>query len=116
MAELTFYLDHQVPSAIANGLRRRGIDVLTCDQDGASQLSDEQLLERAQELGRVIFTQDADFLEIANERIARGQEFAGVVYAHQLHITIGQAVRDLDLIARVLSAEEIKNRVIYLPL
>jgi predicted nuclease of predicted toxin-antitoxin system len=116
MADLTFYFDQHVPSAIASGLRRRGIDVLTCDQDGAAQLPDEQLLERAQELGRVIFTQDADFLEIANDRMTRGHEFAGVVYAHQLHITIGQAIRDLDLTARVLTMEEVKNRVIYLPL
>ncbi|MBI5759123.1 MAG: DUF5615 family PIN-like protein [Planctomycetales bacterium] len=116
MADLTFYFDQHVPSAIASGLRRRGIDVVTCDQDGTSQLSDDQLLERARELGHVIFTLDADFLEIANDRMTRGQEFAGVVYAHQLHITIGQAVRDLDLIARVLSIEDVTNRVIYLPL
>ena len=44
------------------------------------------------------------------------REFAGIVYGHQLQLTIGQAVRDLKLAAEVLEPNDICNRVQYLPL
>jgi hypothetical protein len=42
--------------------------------------------------------------------------FVGVVYAHQLRITIGRCVQDLELIAKASEPEELANRVEYLPL
>jgi hypothetical protein len=33
-----------------------------------------------------------------------------------MHITIGQAIRDLDLLAKASEPAEMLNRVIYLPL
>ena len=55
-------MDHHVPRAITTGLRLRGVDVLTAYEDGASELPDPALLDRASELGRVLFTQDDDLL------------------------------------------------------
>jgi hypothetical protein len=49
-------MDHHVHSGITKGLRRRGIDVLTAGEDGRASVPDEVLLERATELGRVVFT------------------------------------------------------------
>ena len=57
-------MDQHVPLAITEGLRARGVDVLTCYEDGTSELDDTSLLRRATELGRVLFTQDADFLSV----------------------------------------------------
>ena len=113
---LAYYFDQNVPRAIAIGLRRLGIDVLTSDEDGAADWPDERILERATALERIVFSCDADFLELAADWWTRGQPFAGVVHAHQLQITIGQAIRDLELIAHVLTAEEIRNQVIHLPM
>ena len=39
------YMDVHVPAAITAGLRRRGLDVLTSQEDGSDTLSDERLLE-----------------------------------------------------------------------
>ncbi len=72
------------------------------------------LLERATELGRVPFTQDADLLVLAKEWQESEHEFAGIFYGHQLRLTIGQAVRDLELAAEILESDEIRNRVEYL--
>ena len=44
---LGFYMDHHVPSAITNGLRLRGVDVLTAHEDGTQRLEDPALLDRA---------------------------------------------------------------------
>jgi predicted nuclease of predicted toxin-antitoxin system len=92
------------------------VDVLTAQEDGAAQLDDPELLDCATELGRVLFSLDQDLLREAARRQQRGETFAGVIFAHQLKVTIGQCVRDLELIAKVGEPEDLKNRVEYLPL
>jgi hypothetical protein len=113
---LPLYFDHHVHSAIRDGLRLRGIDVLTTTEDATELWEDELILQRANELGRIVFTQDTDFLRIAHEWADAVRDFAGLVYGHQLQVTIGQAIADLELIAAVMTAEEMRNRVEYLPL
>ncbi len=113
---LAYYFDHHVPAAIADGLAAKGIDVLTAAADGRADWDDERILERATELQRLVFTQDADFLVIVHAWITQGQDFAGLVYGHQLRVTIGQAIRDLELVAAVMEPHEMRNRVEYLPL
>lgn len=109
-------MDVHVRWAITDGLRRRGVDVLTAQQDGAARLDDSPLLDRVTELGRVLFSQDEDLLQEASRRQSANEPFSGVIYSHQLRITIGQAIRDLELIAKVFELEDITNRVEYIPL
>jgi hypothetical protein len=45
-----------------------------------------------------------------------GREFAGVIYVHQLKLTIGQTIAELELIANAGSLEDFRNRIEYLPL
>jgi predicted nuclease of predicted toxin-antitoxin system len=113
---LGYYFDHHVPAAIADGVRRRGIDVLTALEDNTSDWDDEAILQRASELNRLVFTQDLDFLAIAHRWATSNREFCGIVFAHQLGITIGQAINELELIATCLGAGDVRNRVEYLPL
>jgi hypothetical protein len=113
---LSFYLDHHVPVAIAVGLRQRQIDVLTAHEDGRADWDDDRLLKRAFELGRVVFTQDRDFLVLAADWQRQHRDFAGMVYGHQLRVTIGGAVHDLALIATLISLDDMRNRVEFLPL
>jgi len=74
------------------------------------------LLDRARQLGRVLFTRDDDFLAEATSRQHAGIPFAGVIYAHQLRVTIGQCVQDLELIAKCCDPADLANRVEHLPL
>lgn len=112
---VNLYIDHHVKLAITNGLRRRGVDVLTCVEDGTDQADDDHILQRATQLERAVFTQDDDFLALARTWHQNGRDFAGVIFAAQLGITIGQAVRDLELIAKALDPADIKNRIEFLP-
>jgi hypothetical protein len=73
-------------------------------------------LDRATALGRVLFSHDEDLLREAAERQQRGERFAGIIYAHQVKVTIGQCIRDLELIAKTSQPEDCTNRVEYLPL
>ena len=63
----SLYLDVHVPAAIAAELRRRGVDVLTAQEDGATELEDDGLLIRAGSLGRLLFTQDIRFKALAED-------------------------------------------------
>jgi len=107
-------MDHHVPRAITNGLRLRGVDVLTAHEDGASRIRDQALLDRATELERVLFTQDDDLLTEATQR--QRQTFSGVIYAHQLRMSIGNCVRDLELVAQVGEPEDMTGQTLFLPL
>ena len=112
---LRLYFDHHVPRAIAVGVRQQGIDVLTTDTDGTADRDDEFLLQRATDLGRVIFTQDRDFLALAAAWQHNRREFAGMVYAHQMRITIGVVIQDVVLIASLMPPDKMRNRVGCLP-
>ncbi len=116
MSAAGLYTDHHVPRAIVEGLRLRGVDVVTAADDGAEQLDDENLLDRARETGRVLFTMDDDLLRIAAERQRAGIPSAGVVYGHQLRVSIGQCVRDLQLIVEATEPGELDGSVLFLPL
>ena len=113
---LRLYMDHHVHSAITAALRGRGIECLTAAEDHADRLPDTELMDRATALGFVVFSQDADLLSIAVERQRSGVTFSGVIFARQLRITIGQAVRDLELMTTILRPDEMLNRIEYLPL
>jgi predicted nuclease of predicted toxin-antitoxin system len=113
---VSLYMDHHVPKAITMALRLRGVDVLTSYEDGTDQLDDEHLLQRAHELKRALFTQDDDLLEEAAKCYHAEKPFSGVIYAHQLRVTIGVCVQDLEIIAKSSDESEMENQVIYLPL
>lgn len=109
------YMDVHVKRAVIDGLRLRGVDVLTAQEDGTTTLEDEQLLDRATGLGRVLFTQDEDFLAEAQRRQLGGGMFAGLAYAHQTRATAGQLVNDLELLAKASDPADMLNRVEHLP-
>jgi hypothetical protein len=109
-------MDHHVHAAITEGLRRRGVGVITAHEDGAAEFEDERLLQRAMQLGRVLFSQDKDLLILTHQCLQAGIEFSGLAYAHQLSVTIGQAVRDLELIAKAFGPEDMLNHIVFIPL
>ncbi len=113
---IRLYMDQHVPRAITVGLRLRGVDVVTAFEDGASDLSDPELLDRAGDAGRVLFTQDDDLLAEASRRQKDGVFFQGVIYAHQLNISIGICIRDLEIVAKAGEPDDMINRVEFLPL
>ena len=109
-------MDVQVEMATTQGLRHRGVVVLRAQEDGTDQFSDPDLLDRATALGYVVFTRDIDFLIEGARRQATGETFAGIVYAHQMTVSIGRCVQDLELMAKVLDPADMMNRVVHLPL
>src|SRR3972149_11025541 len=101
---LAFYMDQHVRAEITRGWRQRGIDVLTALEDGTAAVDDELLLVRATALGRILVTQDHDFLRIATRWQRSSRTFAGIAYAIQERIDIGGTIEYLELTALLKSA------------
>ncbi|HSE43267.1 MAG TPA: hypothetical protein VLH08_21085 [Acidobacteriota bacterium] len=58
----------------------------------------ENVFGSASELGRILFTFDGDFLVLANRWRNSGKSFAGIVYAHEMVVTVRQFIEDLELL------------------
>lgn len=112
---IALYMDVHIPQAITDQLRRRGVDVLTAFDDERQELPDDQLLLRVTQLNRVLFTQDIRFRVLAETWQVEGKQFSGLIFGHQLGGTIGQFVRDLELIAKASEPDEWMNTVEYIP-
>lgn len=111
---VSLYMDVHVPQAITDQLRRRGVDVATAIEDGQDEIPDTDLMDRIISQGRVLFTQDSDFLAHASHWQSTGRFFSGVFYGHQLAGTIGDFVKDLEIIAKASESSEWANKE-YLP-
>jgi hypothetical protein len=112
---LAVYMDVHVPASVSAGLRRKQIDVRTAQDDSAGRTSDDELLTRATALGRVLLTQDADFLEIAARWQRQGIAFSGILFAPQ-GTPIGRLIEDAELCLVGMTADEFRNRMVHLPL
>ena len=89
---IRFHLDEHVGHAVAAGLRRLGIDVTTTNDAGLSGATDPGQLAYANAEGRVIFTEDGDFLVLHH----LGLEHPGIAYCQQNTRTVGQIISGLQ--------------------
>ena len=108
--KIKFHLDEHISQAIANGLRRRGIDVTTTPEQNLIGRSDEKQLDFAVSQKRVIFTQDTDFLILHHQ----GVSHYGIAYCKQRRKSIGEIIQGLILIWEVLEPEEMIDHLEYL--
>ena len=111
---VTLYMDVHVPGPITRQLRRRGVDVVTAQEDGHDTAPDEQVLAKSHCLGAPS-DQDVRFRARAEAWQRQGREFAGLAFGAQLGGTIGQYVEDLELIAKASEPDDWRNVVQFLP-
>ena len=109
MARIRYLTDEHVPSAVAKGLRARGVDVTTAAQASTLQDPDPSVLTHARERGWVLITYDPDFLRLH----VAGVPHAGIVYG-TADMSVGAVIGGALLIAEVLEAEEMNNHVEFL--
>ncbi len=107
---IRFHLDEHVAHAVADGLRRLGIDVTTSMDANLLGASDAEQIAYGLAEGRVIFSQDDDLLALA----AAGVQHAGLAYCHQTARSVGQIIRGLELIWEVYEPDEMKNRIEFI--
>ena len=114
MGEIRIYTDESVDVAIVQGFQRRGIEAFSardCDKLG---LTDEEQLIFASEEKGTIFTHDTDFLRIASQWSDEGRTHYGVIYCHITAHGIGDCIRNLKILATVLTSEDMINHIEFL--
>lgn len=109
-AEIRFHLDECVSLAIADGLRRRGIDVSTTPESDLRSSDDLDQLAFAYREERVLITQDSDFLRLARE----GRPHCGIAYYIPGSRTLGELISRLVLIHAVLIPSEMNGAIEFL--
>lgn len=108
-AAINLYLDENLSPRIAEQLRLRGIDAVCVHDLALLGDEDNNHLQRATQMKRVLVTTDTDFLRIT----AEGAEHAGIVFGAQEDHSLGDWVKILELLCFVYTAEEMKNHVEY---
>lgn len=107
---IPFHLDENCHRAIADGLRRRGVDVTTTPEAGLLSAADQQQLAYCLAQRCVLFTQDRDFLRLHAAQVPH----AGIAYCDKDTRSIGEIIQGLVLIWELLEPEEMANRVEYI--
>jgi len=107
---IRFHLDEHISANVAAALRRRNIDVTTAADTGLIGATDVAHLGFAASTGRVVVTQDDDFLRLHSGGVAH----AGIAYCRQQSMALGEMLRRLVLIHDLLSPEEMAGRVEFL--
>lgn len=106
---LRFYLDEMVPPAVASGLRRREVNVLTTQEAGQVGASDDEQLAFANRKSRTVFTMDEDFLEMAVTETR-----CGIVFLAQRRFSVGRAVHGLYRLWETRTPDSIRGLVEFL--
>jgi len=79
-ATFQFYTDSHIAKAVAEQLRAKGVDVVRCQEVGLADVDDDIHLDYALREGRVVLTQDKDFLRLNAEWQAASKPHAGIMY------------------------------------
>ena len=108
---MKIYADENIERSIVEGLRRRRIEVISARELGYHGKSDEFHIKKASELKAVILTHDVDFIKMAQEAKAN---HCGIIFSHPKNVTIGQCIRDVELIVSILIDEDMQNHIEFL--
>ena len=107
---IRYYMDQHYPGPVTQGLRRRGINVLTAQEAERCGLPDPDQLAFATTEGRIMVTFDSDYLALHQSGIAH----AGVAWCPQQKYAIGMLTQLLELLHAVADRDSMRNHVEYL--
>ena len=104
---LRFHLDENVSRAIAQGLRKCGVDVTTTPEVDLLEAPDEQQLAHVLRAGRVLFTQDRRFPSTPCRRLPL---ILGIAYCDKDTLSIGRIIEGLVLIWEIYEPEDMASQ------
>jgi hypothetical protein len=116
MSEVRLYTDENAgENAVVQGLRARGVDVLTAVEADRCGLDDESQLVFSTRQGRTIYTFNVgDFARLHRDYLAHGAHHAGIVVVPEQRYSISEKIRRLVAFVRSVTSEEMTDRMEYL--
>jgi hypothetical protein len=114
---LRFLADADLDARIIRGLRRREQqpDFQRAEDPGIIGLADPEVLRRAGETGRVLVTHDRRKMPAHFREFIADHASPGVIIVAQ-DLAVGAAIEELLLIWLVLNPEDLRNRLLWIPL
>lgn len=107
---LLFHLDEHMDHAIANGLRRRGINVTTTVELGLRTHNDVEQLAACERLNRVLVTCDSDFVVLHQQ----GQVHHGIIkFRDEQRHDVGAIIRYIELVWEVMDTADMIQHLEY---
>lgn len=92
------------------------LDFVVVQQIGFVGFKDPALLRWAVQNDRIMLTHDINtMVPYANDLLLMGESIVGVIVVPQ-QMPIGRAIEDLELVIACHSQEELRDRIMYLPL
>ena len=120
MRLLRFYFDTNVPKAVADQLRVRGVDVIRCEEVGMTTAKDFQHLEYATTEGCAMVSHDYDFVGLDRNWHKADKTHMGIFLLHEeLQGKVGPIFKALYEYVEWVEAgaatleKDIINQVIY---
>jgi len=112
----SIYVDADLMPRVATALRQRNYACQSALEDGFGEASDEQILERAVELGMVLLTNNAcHFAVLAQQWAYQGRDHTGILICEQFRRSeFGQFLRLLLRFLDAVTADEMRNGFRYL--
>ncbi len=112
---VSFYFDDNIAmKPVVVALRERAIEVTTADYAGNRGIADVQHLEFAGSHGFAVVTADeGDFAALHWDWLRQGRSHCGIIVVRQ-RTSIGDLVRALSKLHDELSAESIRDGLVYL--
>ncbi|MCI0491087.1 MAG: DUF5615 family PIN-like protein [Blastocatellia bacterium] len=96
-------------------LRVRGTDVATALEAGMIRLEDADHLEFATSQGRALYSFNiGDYCFLHTEYLNQNKHHAGIILASQQQYSVGEQMRRLSRIIGAVSAEEIRDSIVFL--
>ena len=100
---------------LVRALRVRGVDVTTALEQGMIRRADVDHLEFANSQGRVLYSFNiGDYHQLHSEYLTLGKHHSGIILAQQQRYRLGEQMRRLLKIVAQVSAEEVKDSVMFL--
>jgi predicted nuclease of predicted toxin-antitoxin system len=115
---LRLLADENFNGDIVRGLLRRqsNLDIVRVQDVGLAGTDDPDVLAWAAEKNRILLTHDrATMSDYANERVAAGEEMAGVFILND-RLPVGQAIEEILLMAACTEQIEWSGRAVHVPL
>ena len=116
MSDVRLYVDEDAgENAVVQGLRARGIDVLTTTEAGQRRAPDGDQLAYAAKRKRAIYTFNVgDFARLHREYLERDGEHYGIIVLPDQRYSIGEKIRRVASLVSRVTSEKMINRMEYL--
>ena len=114
--KIRLYFDEDaMDSDLVHTLRIRGVDVTSALEQGMIRRSDEDHLEFATSRDCVLYSFNiGDFQQLHSEYLTQGKHHSGIVLCQQQRYSLGKQMRRLLNIVGRVSAEEVRDSLIFL--